>query len=115
MAHHAATKYTVYPDRWDEATNTDKYHWTLTVEQRDPEKDLWAVTDRFECLRADGTSEYEPLPSGREDDFLARTRFPLEEALEIAYKHVGKAVINGRTFDGLIQWCKDNKIGKYGL
>lgn len=45
----------------------------------------WAVvmSSRDSVLNRDGTWEYEPLPSNRTAEFLARTRFSLEEALWI--------------------------------
>ena len=45
---------------------------------------LWAVVDTGQCLNRDGEWEYEPLPSNRDDDFMARCRFPLNEALRLA-------------------------------
>lgn len=41
----------------------------------------WAVRNRFcECLNHQGEWELEPLPSSRDDAFLARCRFPTPEA-----------------------------------
>jgi hypothetical protein len=40
----------------------------------------WAVKN-FACvLNADGLWEWEPQPSSRDDDFISRTRFSLDEA-----------------------------------
>lgn len=45
----------------------------------------WAVTEGSRaCFNTDGEWEYEPMPSNRDDDFIARTRFTLDEALKIA-------------------------------
>lgn len=41
---------------------------------------LWAVRRHGACLAADGKWEYEPLPSSRDDDFLARCRYPTAQA-----------------------------------
>lgn len=60
----------------------NRSHYVLTVEWRG--NDNWCVTDGFGCYRADGDREYEPQPSSRDDDFISRTRFPLDEALELA-------------------------------
>lgn len=57
---------------------------TLQVELRDSEKGLWAVTYAGSTINKDGEWEYEPLPSSRSEAYMSRTRFPLEEALEIA-------------------------------
>lgn len=64
------------------ADAVNRSHYVLLVEWRG--NDNCCVTDGFGCYRADGNREYEPLPSSREDDFIKRTRFPLDEALELA-------------------------------
>lgn len=46
-----------------------------------PVQDTWAVRRRSWCLDADGDWIHEPLPSSRDDEFYARTRWPLAEAL----------------------------------
>lgn len=48
---------------------------------------LWKVTDGASCLNKSGEWEYEPLPSSRDDDFMARCRFATaDEAIEAARK-----------------------------
>jgi hypothetical protein len=42
----------------------------------------WAVRKGCGCLNTEGQEEYEPMPSGRDDEFLSRCRFP---SAEIAY------------------------------
>ena len=55
----------------------------LRVERRGAE--TWAVCEGARSVvNRDGAREQEPLPSSRDDDFLARTRFGLPEALRIA-------------------------------
>lgn len=47
--------------------------------------DRWAVRCTCDCLGKDGEWRYEPLPSSRDDAFLAMTRFSsLEEAFAAA-------------------------------
>lgn len=60
----------------------NRSHYVLHVEWRGGEN--WCVKDMFRCYQANGDSEHEPNPSSREDDFIARTRFPLTEAIELA-------------------------------
>lgn len=43
----------------------------------------WAVRRGCACLNSDGEFEFEPTPSGRDDDFLTRCRF---ESAEAAYQ-----------------------------
>lgn len=49
-----------------------------------PPHDTWAVRKGALCLNDDMEWEYEPIPSSRNDDFLSRTRWTKEEALEHA-------------------------------
>lgn len=49
------------------------------VEKRGDGK--WAVTCSGEVLSDDGSWEYEPMPSGRSEDFIKRTRFDLADAI----------------------------------
>jgi len=67
--------------------------FTLWVERRDPEKDLWCITDGCFCYRKDGHKSYESNPSSRTDRYKAAYRFPLERALELAQKFVDKLTI----------------------
>lgn len=54
----------------------------LRVERRGP--DAWAVREMASVVNRDGGREPEPTPSSRDEDFIARTRFPLAAALRIA-------------------------------
>jgi hypothetical protein len=54
----------------------------LTVESRGPSQ--WAVCHPGEVLNADGEWEWEPQPSSRTDEFIARTRFTFAEAVKRA-------------------------------
>lgn len=56
---------------------------TVTLERRVRSKGLWVVLWRGDCLNRDLTWEYEPLPSNRTEEFLARTHFALNEALTL--------------------------------
>lgn len=47
----------------------------------------WAVKDRFSnVMNAAREWEYEPMPSSRTHEFIARTRFSLEEAFALAQR-----------------------------
>ena len=46
--------------------------------------DLWAVSRSRRCLGRDGTWDWEPIPSERDDEWLAEHRFPEQEALRLA-------------------------------
>lgn len=46
-----------------------------------PAGDTWAVRQRGYCLDVDGDWVYEPIPSSRDEGFLARTRWPRDEAI----------------------------------
>ena len=48
---------------------------------------LWKVARNGDCLNKSGEWEYEPMPSSRDDEFLARCRFDSpEEAIAAAMK-----------------------------
>jgi len=48
---------------------------------------LWKVARNGDCLNKSGEWEYEPMPSSRDDEFLARCRFDTaEEAIAAAMK-----------------------------
>lgn len=49
-----------------------------------PPHDTWAVRLRGWCLDIEGDWIHEPIPSSRDDEFYALTRWPLAEALERA-------------------------------
>jgi hypothetical protein len=55
--------------------------------QRDGSK-LWVVERLGLVLNSDCEFEYEPMPSSRTDDFIARTRFSLEQALQLAERYL---------------------------
>lgn len=95
MSTHRTTTYTVYPDDYDEYDFSDKSTWTLTVEERGEHS--WAVKKMGSVLSKDGEWEYEPSPSNRDDDFIARCRFSEAEALRLAMIAVNDVVWNGNT------------------
>lgn len=82
------TKYTVSALPED----IGEYAWDLTVEYRG--NDTWAVSRHSQCLGSDGTWDWEPQPSSREDDWLATHRFGLQEALELARKEAPNVWVN---------------------
>jgi len=54
-----------------------------TMQIKGPDK--WKVTDGFSCLNKNGEWEYEPIPSARDKEFLARCRFDsAQEAIDAA-------------------------------
>ena len=59
----------------------------LRVERRGA--NAWAVCEGASVVNRAGGREHEPMPSSREEDFIARTRFPLAEALRVARARVG--------------------------
>jgi len=55
---------------------------SIAIERR--ANDSWAIKDGGNVLCADGEWEYEPFPSSRTDEFIARTRFTLDDAFHRA-------------------------------
>lgn len=48
----------------------------------------WAISTGSYTVNTDLEEEYEPMPSGRSEEYIARTRFSLEMAFEIARKYI---------------------------
>lgn len=69
-----------------------KLNKSTTIEKRSEGK--WAVVDNG-VLNKSLEWEYEPMPSSRDDEFIARTRF---DSIELAVEAAQKA---GVTFDDL--------------
>lgn len=76
----------------DTSINRDRF--TITVEYRDD--DRWAVCHGGDTLGADGTWEFEPIPT---DDgaWLTTHRFTLDQALRLAKDAAPKLAIEGHT------------------
>lgn len=72
-------------------------HFMIRVEYRGCGK--WAVCRGGACYDRDGQQEHEGLPTSRPEDYLARFRFPRQEALEIAARIAPTVTINGHTVD----------------
>lgn len=70
--------------------------FTIRVEKTH-HTETWAVRRMGRCLGRDGTWDWEPLPSSREDDWLATHRFDLETALRLAKAAAPRVVVNGMT------------------
>lgn len=80
------------------ADDPDRDLWSVTVEWRgSADGGRWAVMRRGSCLTADGSWEYEPNPSSRDDAFKARARFDLDTALRLAREAVPGLTVNGWT------------------
>ena len=60
----------------------------------------WAVVWFDHTLNRRAEWEPEPLASDRDEDYLARTRYPLPEALTRARGALPGLVVNGRRYDG---------------
>lgn len=69
--------------------------FTLAVEYRGEGK--WAVLNGRQALDASGDMDWEPIPSERDDEWLAAHRFDLDTALAIAKKAAPKMTVNGIT------------------
>ena len=46
--------------------------------------DLWAVTQRGQCMERSGEWQWEPIPSNRDEDYYAAARYDRDTALAIA-------------------------------
>lgn len=66
----------------------------------------WAVRRAGSCLNRDSEFEYEPLPSSRDDEFLARCRF---DSAESAYAAWESYEASGR------RGCVDRRVGRQAV
>jgi hypothetical protein len=96
QAHEMATSYTVAVTPLDdiEGRRRGLSTWDVMVEWSGV-PDRWAVRRMGRVYDINGEEEWEPSPSGREDDFLDRTRFDLATALTLARKVAPTVVVNG--------------------
>ncbi|APU89001.1 conserved hypothetical protein [Virus Rctr197k] len=76
--------------------NLPHWHHSDEVHVEWRSEDRWVVVFGGDVLNTEGLLEYEPSPSHRDEAFLARTRFPLAQAIELAQQLV-KKVENGRS------------------
>lgn len=89
-----ATEFAFYPEGAENDEINGLNH-RITVEQRSPGR--WAVVHMFQCW--DGKEwVHESSPSNRTDKFKKKSRFPLDEAVEIALSKIETVLVNGRTY-----------------
>lgn len=90
---------TVRPTRYEVCAipedNINYPAFALTVEYRG--RDRWAVVRHGSCLNSTGGWDWESMPSGREDEWLATHRFDLDTALELAREAAPHITVNGHT------------------
>ncbi len=91
------TTYTVSVCPPDDLQARDRGLWDITVAWSG-RPGRWAVRGSMgNVYDIDGNTEYEPLPSDRDDGFLERYRFDLDTALELAKRVAPTVTINGMT------------------
>ncbi len=71
--------------------------------------ELWAVRCNGRVYDVDGAEEYEPIPSERDDEFLARFRHDQETAMRVAARVAPTITVNGTTAE---QAARDLKEGR---
>lgn len=103
--------YTVLPDEMtlaDLAGDIDLSMFAIEVQWAGG-GDGWAIRrGGVRCLSRSGEWAFESIPSGREDDWLAEHRWPLDEALEAAKAALPSIRVNGWTWAGLQAHRKDS-------
>lgn len=80
--------------------NINRSAWAVDVEfsgRLDEGLALYAVRNIGRSLNRDGEWDHEPRPSSRTDKWLARHRFPLDEALRLARQYAPTVTWNGQT------------------
>lgn len=72
---------------------------------------LWAVLRRSFCLGRSGDWDYESMPSGRTDQWLAEYRFTEAEALDLAREAAPQIEYGGRTASEFLAWAAARRNG----
>lgn len=68
-----------------------RHYFIEATDQRDPNNIRWAIRDDLRnVLGRDLEWEYEPFPSSRTDEFLARTRYNFSEAVDVVRDWIEK-------------------------
>jgi len=94
------TEYALNAVGREAAEDLDGSSWTVTVAWRGG--DRWAVLrGPFSLTSQHGVREWgvEPHPSSRDDTYLARARYSLSEALQLAREEAPRVTINGYTVE----------------
>lgn len=91
------TTYTIYPDGYADAVNTDRGMWTIEVVLTNDREGHWAIRRLGACLNRKGEWEHEPQPSSRTKAFFKRCRFTRDDAIVRATKAVKDLRLNGMT------------------
>jgi hypothetical protein len=86
------SRYTI--DGNPRSSGSDAIHIERAKQIEGPAK--WAVRRHGDCLNKQGEWEYEPMPSSRDDEFLARCRFDSPaEALAVICKATPDSPLSG--------------------
>jgi len=75
--------------------NVNHTLYSVKVQWRGGE--TYAVERHGQVLGSDGEWDYEPLPSSREDDWIATHRFTYDRAHQLACEAATHVVVNGFT------------------
>jgi len=78
--------------------------WDVRIVRRSP--GMYAVQDQWGQYTKGLVRGREGLPSSRTDRFKNSHRFPLAEAIDIAYKVAAKTTLNGMSASDYILWCE---------
>ncbi|AHH16568.1 hypothetical protein NONO_c17680 [Nocardia nova SH22a] len=71
----------------------------------------WAVRRMQRCYDIDGREDWEPIPSEREDEWLARFRHDLPTALEIAKRAAPLIRVNGHSVADVLAFIEEANRG----
>ena len=77
----------------------------VRIEKRTRGDEGWSALSGADVACLDGTLEYEPQPSSRDDDFLARTRFDLDTTCDVALLIEGVDVERVENIRRVAGWC----------
>ena len=78
------------------------FHFAVYVEDRG--RGSWAVTHEGNCLSVDGTWDYEPNPSNRDNEWMALHRFTFNDAYTAAVAAAATVTLMGKTAAEYAAW-----------
>ncbi|HXM55361.1 MAG TPA: hypothetical protein VOB72_08220 [Candidatus Dormibacteraeota bacterium] len=87
----------------------DINHGSFAVKVAYRGRGLWAVVRHRYCLGRDGEWDYESMPSGRTDEWLAEHRFTEAEALRLAREAAPHIRVNGMTAAEVQAWAASRR------
>lgn len=100
-------EYIVVPSCYEELSKYERHNWVLSV--TNGHEWGWSVRRGMSSSPFAMNRRGKWIVESRGNQGNRFRRFPVEEALELALKHVDTYKINGMTAQDFVDWCKKEK------